>query len=69
MKALRPEPLDTVKIEDLIESYLGTSTLLEILPEADLHLALHNFVEKDENNAISEYPFGIANISDSFQRR
>jgi len=56
MRALRPEPLDSVKIEDIIESYLGDpSQGLEILPEGELHLALHHFVEKDDNSAIKDF--------------
>jgi hypothetical protein len=53
---LRPDPLDKTRIEDLIESLLASSdNMLEILPEEDLNIALHNFVEKDEKSAIEEY--------------
>jgi hypothetical protein len=52
---LRPDPLDKMRIEDLIGNLLATSeNMLEILPEEDLNLALHNFVEKDEKSAIEE---------------
>jgi hypothetical protein len=45
-----------MRIEDLIENLLAASeNMLEILPEEDLNLALHNFVEKDEKSAIEEY--------------
>lgn len=55
LRALRPDPLDSVKIEDLIETFLSESpTGLEILPESDLHQALHKFVEKDDKGAITE---------------
>jgi hypothetical protein len=54
-QALQPEPLDEVKIEDLIENFLESSAApLELIAEADFHLALHKFVEKDEKSAISE---------------
>ncbi len=52
--ALRPEPADQIRIEDLIESYLESSANLEILPEHDFHVALHQFVEKDEKSAITQ---------------
>lgn len=53
---LRPDPLDKSRIEDLIENLLASSdNMLEIFPEEDLHVALHNFVEKDEKSAIEEY--------------
>ena len=52
---LRPDALDKTRIEDLIENLLSASeNMLEILPEEDLNLALHNFVEKDEKSAIEE---------------
>ncbi len=58
LRATRPEPLDETRIEDLISSYLGGGTNatrgLEILPEHELNVALHNFVEKDEKAAIQE---------------
>ncbi|KAL6065853.1 Double-strand break repair protein [Balamuthia mandrillaris] len=55
LKAHRPEPLDDTRIEDLITSYLGISQKLEILPEHEFNIALHNFVEKDESKAIAEF--------------
>ncbi len=56
LKNMKPDPLDNVRIEDLIESFLSDSAkALEILPEAELHNALHQFVEKHDKNAITEY--------------
>jgi hypothetical protein len=54
-RATRPENLDDTRIEDLIGAFLGPTQTLEILPENELHLALHSFVEKDEKTAIAEY--------------
>lgn len=54
-RATRPENLDDTRIEDLIGAFLGPTQTLEILPENELHLALHSFVEKDEKSAIAEY--------------
>jgi len=54
-RAVRPEVLDTTKIEDLILSFLGPSGAVEILPETDFTNALNNFVEKEEKTAISEF--------------
>jgi len=53
-RATRPEVLDDTRIEDLIGAFLGPSQALEILPEHELHLALHSFVEKEEKTAITE---------------
>jgi len=58
IKTLRPEPLDTVSIEDLIESFLTVGSgpaPLQILPESEFHLALHNFVEKEDKSAITDF--------------
>eukprot|EP01087_Luapelamoeba_hula_P012285 TRINITY_DN3409_c2_g1_i1.p1 TRINITY_DN3409_c2_g1~~TRINITY_DN3409_c2_g1_i1.p1 ORF type:complete len:883 (-),score=232.33 TRINITY_DN3409_c2_g1_i1:59-2377(-) len=55
LRACRPEPLDDTRIEDLIASFLGPQHKLELLPEHELNYALHNFVEKDEKNAITEF--------------
>jgi double-strand break repair protein MRE11 len=70
-KDLRPEPLDNTKVEDLIESFLGAtpSDVLEILPEADLHVALHSFVEKDEKNAIADFVKKTLRITQNFVSR
>lgn len=46
-----------ISVEDLIESLLSTSDALEILPENDMHLALHDFVEKEEPRAFSTYVY------------
>lgn len=54
-RATRPENLDDTRIEDLIGAFLGPTQTLEILPENELHLALHSFVEKDEKSAIAEF--------------
>eukprot|EP01117_Protostelium_nocturnum_P020548 TRINITY_DN9299_c0_g1_i2.p1 TRINITY_DN9299_c0_g1~~TRINITY_DN9299_c0_g1_i2.p1 ORF type:complete len:711 (-),score=296.00 TRINITY_DN9299_c0_g1_i2:56-2188(-) len=54
MKNLRPDPLDVVRVEDLIENFLGRDSDLKILLESDLHLALNKFVEKSEADAISK---------------
>jgi len=54
-RATRPEVLDDTRIEDLIGAFLGPSQALEILPEHELHLALHSFVEKEEKTAITEF--------------
>ena len=43
---LQLEALDQARIEDLITANLGSC--LQILPEEDLALALHNFVEKED---------------------
>jgi hypothetical protein len=61
MRAMKPDPLDNLKMEDLIQSFLvDTSKPLEILPENDLNSALSAFVDKDDKSAISEYsPFII----------
>lgn len=48
----RPEALDQTKIEDLIASNLQQH--LEILPQEELLLALHSFVEKDEKQALAD---------------
>ena len=56
MRAMKPDPLDNLKMEDLIQSFLvDTSKPLEILPENDLNSALSAFVDKDDKSAISEY--------------
>jgi len=55
LRATRPEPLDDTRIEDLIASFLGPAQKLELLPEHELNFALHNFIEKDEKSAITEY--------------
>jgi hypothetical protein len=55
LRATKPDPLDNLKIEDLIQSFLvDTSKPLEILPENDLSTALSAFVDKDDKAAISE---------------
>ncbi|GFR39960.1 hypothetical protein Agub_g38, partial [Astrephomene gubernaculifera] len=48
---LRPDALDQSRIEDLIRQHLG-SNALEVLPDDELAVALHNFVEKDDKNAL-----------------
>lgn len=54
-RALRPEPLETIRIEDLIDTFLyDPDHSLSILPEPDFNRALQQFVEKDDKNAISE---------------
>ena len=56
LRTMKPDPLDNLKIEDLIESYLYESTKpLEILPEHELNNALTSFVDKDDKSAISEF--------------
>ncbi|PRP74445.1 DNA repair exonuclease [Planoprotostelium fungivorum] len=54
VKNLRPDPLDNVRVEDLIESFLVQSGDMQLLLESDLHLALNQFVEKGESDAISK---------------
>ncbi|GAX85793.1 hypothetical protein CEUSTIGMA_g13208.t1 [Chlamydomonas eustigma] len=49
---LRPEALDQQRIEDLVASNLKAS--LRVLHEDDLATALHNFVEKDEKQALHD---------------
>ncbi|DBA79384.1 TPA: hypothetical protein ACH3X2_000030 [Trebouxia sp. C0005] len=49
---IRPEALDERQIEDLIAEHLQQH--LEILPEQDLANALHNFVDKDEKQALHD---------------
>lgn len=44
---LRPEALDQARIEDLIRQHLGAGAL-EVLPDEELGVALHAFVEKDD---------------------
>jgi len=52
-KITKPEPLDTVQIEDLILDFLSKSIgNLNIIPEIGLNEALHKFVEKEEKLAI-----------------
>lgn len=51
-EGIRPEALDERQIEDLIAEHLNQH--LEILPEQDLANALHNFVDKDEKQALHE---------------
>jgi len=56
LKNMKPDPLDTIKIEDLIQSFLSESAKgLEILPEHELNNALNQFVEKDEKTAITDF--------------
>ncbi|EFA85561.1 DNA repair exonuclease [Heterostelium album PN500] len=45
---------DKIRVEDFISEFLGNtaSDRLSVLSEADLHIALHNFVEKEENDSI-----------------
>eukprot|EP01133_Synstelium_polycarpum_P007728 gene7728-9058_t len=45
---------DKIRVEDFISEFLGNTAAdrLNILSESDLHVALHNFVEKDENDAL-----------------
>ncbi|GIL58032.1 hypothetical protein Vafri_13231, partial [Volvox africanus] len=50
---LRPEALDQSRIEDLIRQHLGPNAL-EVLPDDELAVALHNFVEKDDKNALQQ---------------
>lgn len=53
---LRPEPLDTITMEDLIKEYLTSkdnALELRILTEGRMAQALREFVEKDEKDAIS----------------
>ncbi|KAG2430494.1 hypothetical protein HXX76_010017 [Chlamydomonas incerta] len=50
---LRPDALDQARIEDLIRQHLGTNAL-EVLPDDELGLALHNFVEKDDKTALQQ---------------
>ncbi|KAK9844671.1 hypothetical protein WJX74_005353 [Apatococcus lobatus] len=50
--AARPEAADEKQIEDLIQEHLVEN--LEILPERELAFALHDFVEKDEKQALAE---------------
>eukprot|EP00951_Prasinocladus_malaysianus_P010197 scaffold74750_cov48-Prasinocladus_malaysianus.AAC.1 len=49
---LRPEQLDQTRIEDLIAENLGPGEPLQILVEEDLRTALHDYVEKDEKQAL-----------------
>lgn len=51
-EGIRPEALDERQIEDLIAEHLQQH--LEILPEQDLANALHNFVDKDEKQALHD---------------
>lgn len=56
IKALRPDPVEAIRMEDLIETFLNDAQhSLGILPESDFNRALQQFVEKDDKNAISEY--------------
>ncbi|KAK9868394.1 hypothetical protein WJX84_007759 [Apatococcus fuscideae] len=48
----RPEAADEKQIEDLIQEHLVQN--LEILPEQELAVALHDFVEKDEKQALAD---------------
>lgn len=53
---LRPEALDTIRMEDLIKEYLTSkdnALELRILTEGRMAQALREFVEKDEKEAIS----------------
>jgi len=52
---MRPDPLDAIRIEDLIESYLDVVQGLSILPESELHNALRAFIDKDDDGAIKEF--------------
>ncbi|EGG14929.1 DNA repair exonuclease [Cavenderia fasciculata] len=51
----KTKPDDKIKVEDFISEFLGNTPAdrLNILSETDLHFALHNFVDKDESDAIS----------------
>lgn len=56
IKALRPDPVDAIRIEDLIDTFLSDAqSSLGILLESEFNRALQQFVEKDDKNAISEY--------------
>ncbi len=49
-----PDPLDAVKMEDLVHEYLNAQQL-ELLPEIALGEAVQTFVEKDEKDAIKDF--------------
>ncbi|KAL6785333.1 MRE11 [Auxenochlorella protothecoides x Auxenochlorella symbiontica] len=49
---IRPEALDEAHIEDLVSQHLQHD--LELLPEVELAEALHEFVDKENRNALSE---------------
>jgi len=53
-------------IEDLVRKCFTTAaTKLDILPEDDLNIAIHNFVEKDDKQAITEYVLSLFTIDRS----
>lgn len=44
-----------LSIEDLVRKcFNAAATKMNILPEDDLNVAVHNFVEKDDKHAIAE---------------
>eukprot|EP01125_Pyxidicula_operculata_P014664 TRINITY_DN4906_c2_g1_i1.p1 TRINITY_DN4906_c2_g1~~TRINITY_DN4906_c2_g1_i1.p1 ORF type:complete len:745 (-),score=229.28 TRINITY_DN4906_c2_g1_i1:59-2110(-) len=57
-RAVRPEPLDDTKIEDLIYEFLGPHSgagTVELLVENDFTSALYKYVEKDDNKSIADF--------------
>jgi double-strand break repair protein MRE11 len=72
--ATKPDSMDEVAIEDLIESFLGTTQgksggPMDILIESDFNVALHNFVEKDDRTAIEEFVKGRLNTVQDLLRK
>jgi double-strand break repair protein MRE11 len=72
--ATKPDTMDEVAIEDLIESYLSTTQgksggPMDILIESDFNVALHNFVEKDDRTAIEEFVKGRLSIVQELCRK
>eukprot|EP01124_Arcella_intermedia_P010158 TRINITY_DN16696_c0_g2_i2.p1 TRINITY_DN16696_c0_g2~~TRINITY_DN16696_c0_g2_i2.p1 ORF type:complete len:688 (-),score=206.17 TRINITY_DN16696_c0_g2_i2:44-2107(-) len=57
VRGVRPDPVDSTKIEDLILSFLGPtgSGSVEILPEGEFTNALHQFVDKEDKGALSDF--------------
>lgn len=48
--------LDKMKVQNLVEEYLKNSTL-ELLPENGLGIAVSDFVDKENKNAVKSYVF------------
>jgi len=73
--ATKPDSMDEVAIEDLIESFLGTTQgksggPMDILIESDFNVALHNFVEKDDRTAIEEFVKGrLSSVQDLLRKQ
>ncbi|KAF9584172.1 Double-strand break repair protein mre11a [Lunasporangiospora selenospora] len=50
----KPEKLDTMRVENLVEKYLSAQNL-RILPEVQLADAVRTYVEKDEKDALKDF--------------